>query len=54
MAYLDDGTMVVVENGRNFIGKKLEVVVSSILQTSAGRMVFTMLKDESLRNNPPA
>lgn len=54
VAYLDDGTMVVVENGRNFIGKKLEVVVSSILQTSAGRMVFTMLKDESLRNNPPA
>jgi uncharacterized protein YacL len=40
VAYLDDGTMVVVEDGKNFIGQKIEVTVSSILQTSAGRMIF--------------
>ncbi len=44
VAYLDDGTMVVVENGRNSIGKNVEVVVSSILQTSAGRMVFARIE----------
>jgi len=41
VGYLDDGTMVVIENGRKFIGKRIEVLVSSILQTSSGRMVFT-------------
>ncbi|OGR83299.1 MAG: hypothetical protein A2636_00645 [Elusimicrobia bacterium RIFCSPHIGHO2_01_FULL_64_10] len=45
VAYMDDGTMVVVEEGRRFVGKKAEVVVSSILQTSAGRMIFTKAKD---------
>ncbi len=40
VGYLDDGTMVVVEDGRKFIGKKIDLVVTSILQTSAGRMVF--------------
>ena len=44
VAYLDDGTMVVVEEGRRLVGKKAEVVVSSILQTSAGRMIFTKAK----------
>jgi uncharacterized protein YacL len=41
VGYLDDGTMVVVEEGRRFIGKRTEVVVTSILQTSSGRMIFT-------------
>ena len=41
VGYLDDGTMVVIEEGRRFIGKRIEVIVSSILQTSSGRMVFT-------------
>ena len=41
VGYLDDGTMVVIEEGRKFIGKRIEVIVSSILQTSSGRMVFT-------------
>jgi len=41
IGYLDDGTMVVVEEGRKFVGKRIEVIVSSILQTSSGRMVFT-------------
>jgi len=44
IGYLDDGTMVVVENGANKIGDKVELVVTSILQTTAGRMIFTKLK----------
>lgn len=40
VAYLDDGTMIVVEGGRSYIGLTLEVVVTSVLQTSAGRMIF--------------
>jgi uncharacterized protein YacL len=40
IGYLDDGTMVVVEQGRNHIGEDLAVVVTSTLQTSAGRMIF--------------
>ena len=40
VAYLDDGTMVVVEEGRDKIGKELNTVVTSVLQTAAGRMVF--------------
>ncbi len=45
VAYLDDGTMIVVENGRKFIGDTLEVVVTSVLQTAAGRMIFVRPKD---------
>ncbi len=41
VGYLDDGTMVVVEDGRRFIGKKIEVTVTSTLQTSSGRIIFT-------------
>ncbi len=40
VAYLDDGTMIVVENGRKYIGETKKVVVTSILQTPAGRMIF--------------
>jgi len=40
VAYLDDGTMVVVEGGKRFLGQPLDVVVTSALQTSAGRMIF--------------
>ena len=40
IAYLDDGTMVVVEDGRNAIGNDTEITVTSVLQTSAGRMIF--------------
>ena len=43
LAYLDDGTMVVVEDGRRLIGQEVEVVVTSVLQTQAGRMIFTKL-----------
>ena len=41
IGYLDDGTMVVVEGGRNRIGQELEVRVTSTLQTNAGKMIFT-------------
>jgi uncharacterized protein YacL len=40
VAYLDDGTMIVVDNAKYLIGKTINVTVSSILQTSAGRMIF--------------
>ena len=40
VGYLDDGTMVVVENGRKLIGKTLSVAVTSVLQTQAGKMIF--------------
>jgi len=40
VAYLDDGTMVVVDNARSRIGRTLEIVVTSVLQTTAGRMIF--------------
>lgn len=44
VAYLDDGTMIVVEGGRRFIGDTIEVVVTSVLQTAAGRMIFAKPK----------
>ena len=40
VGYLDDGTMIVVEAGRDFVGKSVRISVTSVLQTSAGRMVF--------------
>jgi uncharacterized protein YacL len=46
VAYLDDGTMVVVENARKFIGKNSDVTVTSVLQTTAGRMIFSKLKED--------
>ena len=42
--YLDDGTMIVVEDGRRMIGKTTDINVTSVLQTSAGRMIFGRLK----------
>lgn len=44
LAYLDDGTMIVVENGKRHIGDTIPVVVTSILQTSAGKMIFARPK----------
>ena len=46
VAYLDDGTMIVVENGKKAIGEQVTVLVTSVLQTSAGRMIFARLKPE--------
>ncbi|MBI2622126.1 TRAM domain-containing protein, partial [Candidatus Microgenomates bacterium] len=45
VGYLLDGTMIVVENGRERVGETVEVVVSRIFQTAAGRMIFTKLKE---------
>lgn len=45
IAYLDDGTMIVVENGRDSLGNSIPVIVSSVLQTSAGRMIFARAKE---------
>ncbi len=46
VGYLDNGTMLVVEDGENYIGRRVEVVVTSMLQTSAGRMVFGRIRRE--------
>ena len=45
IAYLDDGTMIVVEGGRKYIGEELQVIVTSVLQTAAGRMIFAKPKE---------
>jgi uncharacterized protein YacL len=45
IGYLDDGTMVVVDGGRVHIGEEVEIMVTSVLQTPAGRMIFGRMKD---------
>ncbi len=47
VAYLDDGTMIVVEGGRRHIGETVEVLVTSVLQTAAGRMIFAKPKQDA-------
>jgi len=47
VAYLDDGTMIVVEDGKRHIGETLEVMVTSVLQTAAGRMIFAKPKQDA-------
>src|SRR5437588_194629 len=47
VAYLDDGTMVVVENARRLIGKNADIAVTSVLQTTAGKMIFGKICDEA-------
>ena len=44
VAYLDDGTMIVVDGGRRYIGETIGVMVTSVLQTAAGRMIFAKPK----------
>ena len=44
VGYLDDGTMIVVENGRRQVGETVDVAVTSALQTAAGRMIFARMK----------
>jgi uncharacterized protein YacL len=46
VAYLDDGTMVVVDNARRLIGKNVDMVVTSVLQTTAGKMIFGRVEDQ--------
>ncbi|MFP5527280.1 PIN/TRAM domain-containing protein [Peptococcus simiae] len=45
VGYLEDGTMIVVEGGRDRVGESLDVVVTSVIQTNAGRMIFVRLED---------
>ncbi len=45
VAYLDDGTMIVVEGGKKYMSKTIVVIVTSVLQTAAGRMIFARPKD---------
>jgi uncharacterized protein YacL len=51
VAYLDDGTMIVVDNGKKQIGKVIDVIVTSVLQTPAGRMIFARLKEDTTKEN---
>lgn len=46
VAYLDDGTMIVVENGSSSVGREVPVTITSVLQTSAGKMIFAKLEDK--------
>ncbi len=50
VAYLDDGTMIVIDDGKRWIGKKIDVVVTSVLQTAAGRMIFAKLREDQERD----
>ena len=53
VGYLEDGTMVVVENGRSHLDHQVDLIVTSTLQTSAGRMIFGKFAHEEDANNPP-
>ena len=52
VAYLDDGTMVVVDNARAMIGKTIDVIVTSVLQTTAGKMIFGRFIDAHAQPTP--
>lgn len=54
VAYLDDGTMVVVDNARRQISKKVEIVVTSVLQTTAGKMIFGRYDEKSRSHSASA
>jgi uncharacterized protein YacL len=48
VGYLDDGTMIVVEDGRRHMNEAIEVVVTRVLQTAAGRMIFAQPEDKAV------
>ena len=54
VAYLDDGTMVVVDNARRLIGRTIDIVVTSVLQTTAGKMIFGRHIDPAQQHGAPA
>ena len=54
VAYLDDGTMVVIDNARRLIGKTADIAVTSVLQTTAGKMIFGRLWEEGMENGDTA
>jgi uncharacterized protein YacL len=47
VGYMEDGTMVVVENGKDYIGEYMEVNITKVLQTAAGRMIFGRVDEEN-------
>ncbi len=49
VGYLDDGTMVVIDNAREYLGKAIDVSITSVLQTTGGRMIFSKVKDDMKR-----
>lgn len=49
VAYLDDGTMIVVDGGKRYVGQTIQVLVTSVLQTAAGRMIFAKLRSSEQR-----
>jgi uncharacterized protein YacL len=53
VAYLDDGTMVVVDNARKMIGKTIDVSVTSVLQTTAGKMIFGKWDERAMARSEP-
>jgi uncharacterized protein YacL len=53
LAYLEDGTMIVVDGGKKYIGQALQVLVTSVLQTSAGRMIFARPRRADTLEHPP-
>jgi uncharacterized protein YacL len=52
VAYLDDGTMVVVDNARKMISKTIDIVVTSVLQTTAGKMIFGRYIESGITAQP--
>lgn len=54
VAYLDDGTMVVVDNARKMIGKTVDVAVTSVLQTTAGKMIFGKFDERGVNSVQPS
>ncbi|MEW5954215.1 MAG: PIN/TRAM domain-containing protein [Bacillota bacterium] len=52
VAYLDDGTMIVVDGGKRYLGQTITVLVTSVLQTAAGRMIFARPKPVDRRSEP--
>jgi uncharacterized protein YacL len=54
VAYLDDGTMVVVDNARRMISRNVDVVVTSVLQTTAGKMIFGRYLEHVTVQSSPA
>ena len=51
LAYLDDGTMIVVNRGRRLVGQEVEVTIASVLQTAAGRMAFAEVANGQAGNS---
>jgi uncharacterized protein YacL len=52
VAYLDDGTMIIVDNAQRHLGANVDVLVTSVLQTAAGRMIFSELKTGTADKKP--